>query len=360
MHVDWDWVKQRPHFIAELLSSRYQMKIIYLSNIKNDEYKKARVQNLKLNDISYFRIIQLPLRGRLKIVGYLNDILNKLLFVLNVKLYKPDIVWLTSPLFSSSVLRKDKYKVVYDCMDDAAEFSVEDSRKKNKIIRLEKDLIKKSDIVFCSSNNLLNAINDRIPCKTKAYLVRNAYGGDIINLANENDTVLRKSKIKIGYIGTISSWFDFDVLVRYLEECGGCEFHLFGPNRSKIKINVPGIIFHGPVNHSDLYRSIIDIDCLIMPFKLNRLVESVDPVKLYEYINFNKPVVSVYYKEVERFSDFVYFYSDYCSFMDLLKKFANQGVVKKYSLCQRKEFLLENSWLQRGRNILDTLAISES
>ena len=41
---------------------------------------------------------------------------------------------------------------------------------------------------------------------------------------------------------------------------------------------------------------------MIMPFKLNELVKSVDPVKLYEYINYNKPIISIFYQEIKRYS----------------------------------------------------------
>ena len=43
-----------------------------------------------------------------------------------------------------------------------------------------------------------------------------------------------------------------------------------------------------------------------MPFKLNDIIRDVDPVKLYEYISMGKPVISVYYKEVNQFRDFVF------------------------------------------------------
>ncbi len=50
--------------------------------------------------------------------------------------------------------------------------------------------------------------------------------------------------------------------------------------------------FYGPIDDDKLYKNVQNFDCLIMPFKLNKLIFSVDPVKLYEYINYNKPIVS--------------------------------------------------------------------
>ncbi len=56
-----------------------------------------------------------------------------------------------------------------------------------------------------------------------------------------------------------------------------------------------------------------------MPFKLNDIVEAVDPVKLYEYINFNKDILTISYKEIERFSKFTYSYDGYDEFKSQLK-----------------------------------------
>lgn len=74
-----------------------------------------------------------------------------------------------------------------------------------------------------------------------------------------------------------------------------------------------------------------------MPFIINDIIESVDPVKLYEYINFNKNILTSYYEEIDRFDPFVYFYNSYDEFrkqIDLLK--SNRKL--KYSESERYSF----------------------
>ena len=51
-------------------------------------------------------------------------------------------------------------------------------------------------------------------------------------------------------------------------------------------MNSDKVIFHGPIEHSRLIENKELYDVLIMPFIRNELIESVDPVKLYEYIAF--------------------------------------------------------------------------
>ena len=93
-----------------------------------------------------------------------------------------------------------------------------------------------------------------------------------------------------------------------------------------------------------LFRS---YDCLIMPFVVNDIVRFVDPVKLYEYIAFGKCIVSIYYPEIERFRDFVFFYRTPEEYRKLLDKLTESGFPPKYTDVQRENFLKENTWNMR-------------
>ena len=106
----------------------------------------------------------------------------------------------------------------------------------------------------------------------------------------------------------------------------------------------------GPVAHDDLYENVKDVDALIMPFVLNDLIMSVDPVKLYEYINFRKNIICVEYPEVKRFSEFVYFYKDYESYANAIKEAIVSDKIK-FSIEKQNEFLELNTWKVRAKTI---------
>ena len=89
---------------------------------------------------------------------------------------------------------------------------------------------------------------------------------------------------------------------------------------------------------------------LIMPFTLNDIVEAVDPVKLYEYINFNKDILTVRYKEIERFSKFTYSYDSYDEYKKQLKLLL-QATDIKYDQDSREQFLNANNWENRVSTI---------
>jgi hypothetical protein len=52
-------------------------------------------------------------------------------------------------------------------------------------------------------------------------------------------------------------------------------------------------------NHTRVKSIMAEADILFMPFQVTDLIQSVNPVKLYEYIYSNKASISVGYDETE-------------------------------------------------------------
>lgn len=73
------------------------------------------------------------------------------------------------------------------------------------------------------------------------------------------------------------------------------------------------------VEHHKLGETVAGFDCLLMPFVISEIVLYVDPVKLYEYIAWGKCIIASWYPEIDRFSDFVYFYHDSGEYVELIK-----------------------------------------
>jgi len=85
------------------------------------------------------------------------------------------------------------------------------------------------------------------------------------------------------YIGTISSWFDFESIILMLDKNESANFVLIGP----VDISIPKhnrLHYFGTFSRDYLPFFMLNAHVLTMPFKVNQLIESVDPVKIYEYI----------------------------------------------------------------------------
>lgn len=347
MHIDWRWIKQRPHFIAEGLLEYYQVKVVYF-------YSKRFLPCFKTNKnkgtLSKIPIIRLPFYQN-KWIYKINKAYLRFYFKILIKKYDPDYLWITFPLLYTYIPPKVECKVIYDCMDDARSFDFSENFK-FYISESEKRLVKDASIIFTSSNSIYEILKNNYKCEDKLYVIRNAFNGKIIDEIN----VEKNKKYKIGYFGTISSWFDYDALRLSLEKFPSIEYYLIGPIESHVpKYEHSRLNYVGPVDHKELYNHVKNYDCLIMPFKLNNLVKSVDPTKLYEYINFNKPIISIYYEELEYFSPFLYFYHNHDELLDIINNLIQSGFNKKYSDSERLEFLNRNSWKERLLKIRESI-----
>lgn len=350
MHVGWNWIKQRPHFIAEELSNDFDMTIIseYSYRTKKVDSSSSLNSNIKIKE--FYKI---PLFDHFRFTETINNIYRKIFYSYWIRKEKPDYMYVMTPAAVKYLPSDfDGVKLVYDCMDDMLEFS-DNEKIKAYTYELEKKLIDKADYVLASSEHLKDVLIKRYELVNPPIVVRNAYNGNIKELNKSVDN--NKLNFEMCYFGTIAEWFNFDYIINVLNEIDNLEILLIGPLQSGTVIpQHERIKYIGSVEHKYLEEKTKDVDAFIMPFVVNDLIESVDPVKIYEYINFGKNILCVRYNEVLRFNDFVYFYDDYESFKSqILTMMSNREL--KYSSKDRIDFLKENTWEYRANLIRESL-----
>lgn len=346
MNVDWNWIKQRPHYIAEELSEFYTVKIAY-----RYRYDRTKLQNREIKSKNLIPIYLVPKISNINGLMWINTMIFKLKILWIIKKYKIDILYVTYPDQVKFIPYFFKGKIIYDCMDNHTAF-INDLKKKNKLEVEEKNLIEKSDCVLISSKYLLSEIQNKYNTNDKLLrLVRNAYNGEVLLTSSIKKNL---SVFKMAYIGTLSSWFDWETIINVVKQRNDAEVHLFGPLEKTSIPNTNQIIYHGTVDHDELYEVIKEMDALIMPFKVNDIIKAVDPVKIYEYINFDKDIVMCRYDEVLRFENYVYFYSSVDEFIKAIDLITHSKKVK-YSNKDRLEFLENNQWSKRAAQIVEII-----
>ncbi len=354
-NVDWYWIKQRPHFIAEGLARTYNVKFVYQHRYNRSIMQKSREQSIVKK---VYPIYVIPKGDRVKILYKINNIIRRLYISLYISIWDIDTIILTYPTQINSIPNCFTVRILYDCMDNYIEF-ITDKNEKQELALVENILINKADLITVSSEKLIEELKIRhqnLPSE-KCFLVRNAYAGEIIN---NTHTVKVNSIYKLCYYGTISSWFDFDLLKKSLDKYRNIEYFIYGPVEPGIEMptNLERFNYMGIAEHSRLSEIVESMDCLIMPFVVNELIESVDPVKLYEYINFNKNIISVYYNEINRFKPYVYFYKNESEYYAILDSLLKNNLIK-YSNDERIDFLEKNNWDSRIQQYVSLLEQSE-
>lgn len=352
MHVDWNWIKQRPQFIAEGLSREHDVYVLYrLGLAKRDQLPRCETR--------LARLPLLPIPVTWKTLRWATQPLHHKWVSHAARSFHPDMVWLTCPSLLNFLPRELKaLPIVYDCMDDALGF-LGGHAWTTLLPQLEEQLVKSSAAVLCSSAHLGEVLVGRYDgIENKLHLVRNGISASLLAKRRSgpaHETVQRGSgRLKIAYIGTIAEWFDFNTLLDCLAEKAGIEFHLIGPLAVSHAPRHDRLHYHHPVSHDRLREYAAQFDAYAMPFKMCPLVESVDPVKLYEYLAFGKEVISIRYREIERFDEFVHFYSTKSEFVRLTDGLAT-GTLPHKNTPACSAFLEQNTWEVRLDCISDLL-----
>jgi hypothetical protein len=340
-HVDWGWIKQRPQHIAEHLQQFFDVTVAF-----NCTWKRRNLANKFRVSWSCIPLLRVPKRSRVPLLAKLDAFSVRLMLRFAIWFARPTHVWLTGPELFQYLPRGMGASVIYDCMDDALTFPRE-AHRATHLEAVERALMARAAIVFVSSERLRHVLETRYGQPQKYHLLRNAFDGKLLPGLNEQ----RRSAgaYKIGYCGTIAEWCDWELLIKLVEARPGVEVHLVGPLDGGVRVVIHSrIVWHGPAKHRDLPAIMGKFDCLIMPFQVTSLIESVDPVKLYEYINFGKPIVSVYYDEIARFAPFVHFYHSHEEALDIVSRLAAGEIGRKYTDEKRRAFLLVNTWTERA------------
>ena len=362
MHVPWAWIKQRPHFFAEYLNIDFDLKVFYKKPLKVPNRNLIQKSN-EIISISSFFIIpfqRLPFFKRFKNFEIINNFLIKLQLP-SIEYF--DFVWITSWSMYTLIEKKLPLttKLIFDCMDDELEFPDIKINKNilSNALSKEREIMKRADVVFCSSEYLKNKILLRSGVKREIIVVNNGIGIPIYNelLNYQSQQVLNKINELENvflYVGSVSSWFDFESLLFVLEKDIRVNFVLLGP--SDIKIPNHERLHHlGVVDRDDLFKLIKNVKCLIMPFKLNELIKSVNPVKIYEYIHMNKPIIATRYMETEVFSDYIYLYNGKVEFLNNVTGIINEKLLTKKSLKENRNFTIQNTWEVRYKLVQKSL-----
>lgn len=348
MNVDWKWIKQRPQFIAEELSRR--CKLICVSPHWYNRKRLQTREDSSLNAINMREFFGVPFGNKSIAVRKINNGLRSIFTWCILKKYQPDLLYVTAPEQYGAWMKRYKGKIIYDCMDNHVALS-KNEKAKFIIKKKERKLTGCADIVLASSIKIKeNLVSNYHKDPSKIFIVRNGYGGELLDKSREVCNNNENRYLKLGYIGTVSSWFDYDLLLDSLKRNDELEYHIIGPILGGRKVYHKRIIYEGVIEHSDLDKKVAEYDGLIMPFVVNDIVAAVDPVKLYEYINFDKPIITIYYNEIERLRPFVYFYRNADEFDKAIDKIRHDGK-PKYSEEERLRFLKDSSWNSRVKEI---------
>ena len=242
-----------------------------------------------------------------RFVYSINYILDGLYLRFLIANFKPQriILWVSSPayLFSIPFIGKTDL-LIYDRLDDFA--NMPGFGKETKFWDLI--LAKKADVVFSSSKKL----NDFAKLHSrKPIILRNAVEYAHFDVSNKEVTcppdLFSIPEPRICFVGVIGDWIDLELVAKVAISHPQWHFVFIGPYKSKKNsyTTVPNIHFLGKKSYSTIPSYLAHIAICLLPFKITTLTNSVNPVKLYEYLAAGKPIISTRIAESILLKDFL-------------------------------------------------------
>ncbi len=268
---------------------------------------------------------------------------KKLQVLLNDSKY---ILWLAKPMVKY-LIDGLRYKyLIFDAIDNLMEHP-QYSKKYKYIQRTYKELDDKSNLIVVASEN------QREQFKSKnIYLMRNAVD-EIFFREIKYQKKWKSEKKIIGYAGSLQERINVEILKKISEQIEDIEILLVGPNISpnhfRDLYSCKNITFAGAVPFEEIpsYISIFDVG--IVPHVISEFTNSMNPLKIFEYLACGISVITTPISGSEQFKDYVDICFDTVQFVDCIKN----RLMNPREANLLKEVASQHSWRNRVLEIYE-------
>ncbi|MEN5063221.1 glycosyltransferase [Achromobacter aegrifaciens] len=246
------------------------------------------------------------------------------------------------------------HSLVYDCLDQHAGFGGSAS---DRLAAVERALVQRATCNVASSQALLNRLQEYGGDASEYMLIRN--GCEFDRFAAVSRAQCSAMPV-IGYVGAISEWFDFDLLLAVAQENPKWTFVLVGASvgAEEKKANLPSNVkFIGEIPYSDVPGMLSTFDVCVIPFILSPLTIATNPVKLYEYLAAGCPIVATPLPELAGLEALGVCCAENASgFAEAIEKLLPDARDAE-SVTRRREWAAQHGWSGRSTSLAQALEI---
>lgn len=256
-----------------------------------------------------------------------------------------DILWFANPALSGLADMVSTRHCVFRIADDNSAFSNIPAG----IRHAEQRLIDRADTIFVTAPSL----RERYPqARDKIFYLPNGVDFDFFNSAAAPLPEEYKSipSPRIVYVGTIADWFDVETVLEAAKRLPDHAFVLIGESLIDLSVfrHRRNIHLLGGKRYELMPSYLQHADVGIIPFRNTKLVQSVNPIKLYEYMACGLPVVATRWKTLEDIASPSLLAGTAAEFADLVRIAAKGDADRN----RRIAFARANSWKTRFEEAL--------
>lgn len=258
------------------------------------------------------------------------------------------ILYVNMPYWWGNILSANDVahsKLIYDCIDDCKIYS-HDGRVLKLMQEAERDICERADVILATAGALKEKLS---PYGDRVHLLSNGVDSERFWAARgeggrPKDLVDLPRPI-FGFVGALFYWIDYDAIEALANAYPSASVVLVGPTDQSFPVarvrRCPNIHLLGPRAYEQVPGYVNAFDVCLNPFRMGPLGDTINPLKLYEYLALGKPVISARTRETERFGEVVYLYGS----REELVAVARRALEESGERCEeRRSVAAANSW----------------
>ena len=358
----------RPHQFVKYLSQKHDVTVVSINDWWKGGQDNLEAYSREFNDI--FKRIEYFYLTDKKVSPILQELLYRKTLKELVEKEDFDVQLNYNTLLSGYEAAK-RIPTVYDMADDLGAM-IRESPQIPRLLRpiggaygefMIKKNIERAEKVTVTTETLKRSYNiptgkcNVIPNGVDTNLFRD-YGDTKAELGLDGDFI-------IGYVGVLREWVDLEPVFRALKDLDEEIRMLVVGKEGRYQENIElakrygvadRVTFTGMVPYSQVPKYIAAMDVCLIPFKVNAISENALPLKLFEYMACEKPVISTELPGVKAVAENkVIYVSDKDGYKEKSEElYKNQGLVREFGKAGR-EFVAENYGWEKIVDKLDCL-----
>ena len=260
------------------------------------------------------------------------------------------ILWVYRPAAAHALDLIPHAQLVFDLVDDLSAYGGDDNPLAGHVEELVTELVRRSDLLVVTAKTL----EERYGPQARASVqVPNGFDGELFAEGREHEVPAGLDGIPrpiLGFVGTLFPFLDFELMESLARAHGDKSMVLVGPVEAGAQQAVdrlaalPNVFSLGRQPQASMPGFIGEFDVCLNPFRRSRVADSVNPLKVYEYLAAGKPVVSTPMEALRRedAGRFVAFADGPAEWSDEIARCLTPEVQQRSA--ERREAALAYSW----------------
>jgi UDP-galactopyranose mutase len=296
-HLRWDFVLQRPQHLMERFARAAS--VLFWEEPRYDRADAEPRLDTKWSNSDQVLVVTPVLPEGLSSAtqtATLRDLLDGLLAEKSAAVTR----WYYTPMMLPFSRHVEADCVVYDCMDELANFKGAPP----ELLSLEHELLATADLVFTGGYSLYEAKRELHPAVhafPSSVDVSHFAQGRMITAEPHDQADLPRPRL--GFYGVIDERMDLELLATLADARPEWSIVMIGPVVKISESELPrrsNIHYLGGKTYADLPAYLAGWDVALMPFAINEATRFISPTKTPEYLAAGRPVVSTAIVDVQR------------------------------------------------------------